>query len=290
MSYSGDTRHTHSDVGSTPASPQGERLAMVDIHAHILPGFDDGPTSIEESLDMLRLAEQDGIGRVIATPHSAFLVGRNYGKEQIEAAVAELREASDELDIRVEVIPGIESHLTPEVDREVAQGTVFTLAGSRYLLLELPFFNYPLNAEQVVSTLRVRGLTPILAHPERFEYFQREPNSLRRLVELGALVQLTADSLDGGFGSRSRATSLAILEHGWAHFLASDAHDDIHRVPKLSEARTIAAETIGEEAARALVIDNPEAVLSNTEIEPGEPLRYQTKRRWFLQKKPMRFK
>jgi len=290
MSYSGDTRHIHNDVGSTLASPQGERLAMVDIHAHILPGFDDGPTSIEESLDMLRLAEQDGIGKVIATPHSAFLVGRNYGKQQIEAAVSDLREASSKLGIRVEVIPGIEAHLTPEVEQDIAQGTAFTLAGSRYLLLELPFFSYPLNAEQVVSTLQVRGLIPILAHPERLEYFQRDPNSLRRLIELGALVQLTADSLDGGFGSRSRVVSRLILEHGWAHFLASDAHDDIRRVPKLSEARTIAAEMIGEEAARALVIDHPEAILNNTEITPGEPLLYQTKRRWFLQRKPMHVK
>ena len=263
---------------------------MVDIHAHILPGFDDGPTSIEESLNMLRLAEQDGIGKVIATPHSAFLVGKSYGKEQIEAAVSDLQEASNKLGIGVEVIPGIEAHLTAEIEQDIAQGRAFTLAGSRYLLLELPFFSYPLNTEQVVAILRVQGVIPILAHPERFEYFQREPNSLRRLIELGALVQLTADSLAGGFGPRSQVASQVMLEHGWVHFLASDAHDDIHRTPKLSEARTLAAETIGEEAARALVIDHPEAILNNTAIAPGEPLRYQPRRRWFLQRKSMRSK
>jgi len=255
---------------------------MIDIHNHILPGFDDGPASIEESLDMLRLAEKDGIRTVISTPHSAFLVGKRYGKSQIETAAAALQQESQRLDIQVQVLAGIEVHLTEDIERNLAEGNAFTLVGSRYLLLELSFYSYPFSVEQSVAALRRRGLAPILAHPERLEYFQREPNLLRKLIQLGALVQLTADSLTGGFGPSSAIMSRIMLDHGWVHFLASDAHDSAQRAPRLSEALTTAAEIIGGDAARALVIDHPQAVLDNADIATEEPMRYGPRHHWLV--------
>ncbi len=158
------------------------------------------------------------------------------------------------------------------------------LNDSHYLLLELPFVSYPLNTEQVIVTLRqVRGLVPIIAHPERLDYFQQDPDALRKLIDLGALTQLTAGSLTGRFGSRSLQTSQIMLAHGWVHFLASDAHDNTYRTPNLSAALGAAVEMIGMEAAQALVAGNPQAVLDDREIEPEQPLRYEPKhRRWFF--------
>jgi protein-tyrosine phosphatase len=255
---------------------------MIDIHSHVLPGFDDGPVSIEESLDMLRLAEEDGIQTVISTPHSAFLVGKRYGKSQIEAATAMLQQQSQSANIQVQVRPGIEVHFTGDIEQNLADGIAFTLAGSRYLLLELSFYSYPFSVEPLLAALRRRGLIPILAHPERLEYFQQDPNLLRKLIKLGALVQLTADSLTGGFGPASQTMSRIMLEHGWAHFLASDAHDNGHRAPRLSEALATAAEMIGYDAARALVVTHPQAVLDDADIVAEEPLRYGPRHHWFV--------
>ena len=259
-------------------------VAMIDIHTHVLPGFDDGATSLAESIEMVNLAETDGIGAIFATPHSAFLVGKNYGKAEIEKAVSDLQRESRRQHSQVKVLPGIEVHLSPEIVQDIDAGKAFPLNDSHYLLLELPFVSYPLNTEQVIVTLRqVRGLVPIIAHPERLDYFQQDPDALRKLVELGALIQLTAGSLTGRFGSRSLQTSQIMLAHGWVHFLASDAHDNTYRTPNLSAALEAAVEMIGMEAAQALVAGNPQAVLDDREIESEQPLRYEPKhRRWFF--------
>ena len=233
---------------------------------------------------MVSLAEADGIGALFATPHSAFLVGKDYGRTEVEDAVCEVRHESRLQHCKTDVVPGIEIHLSPEIVQDIDAGRAFPLNDSRYILLELPFVGYPLNTEHVVAALRdERGLVPIIAHPERLECFQQDPNLLRRLIELGALSQLTAASLTGRFGPRSLQTSQIMLEHGWGHFLASDAHDRANRTPRLSDGLAAATELIGSKAARALVVDNPRAVLDNTEIWAEEPLQYEPKRRrWFF--------
>ena len=258
-----------------------EPVTLIDIHTHVLAEFDDGPVSLDEAVDMVAQAQRDGIGKLFATPHSAHLIGKSYGEPQIRAAVSELQRELDARMIGVEVLPGIEVHIAPDLEQEIKAGRAFTLAGSRYLLLELPFSMYPLYTEQVIADLRIRGIVSILAHPERLEYFQRDPNLLRKLLKYGALIQLTADSVLGNFGPRIQAFSQIVLEHGWAHFLASDAHDNRYRVPVLSQAQDAAAAMMGEEAARALVVDHPLAVIANSEIVAEEPQRYVTRRRWF---------
>lgn len=266
-----------------PEFAHGASLGMIDIHTHVLPGFDDGATSPAESVEMVSAADADGIAVLFATPHSAFLVGKTYGRPEIEDAVDELQRESSKQHIPVTVLPGIEVHLTPEIYQDLDTGRAFPLNGSRYILLELPFSGYPLSTEQVVTELqRDRGLVPIIVHPERLECCQRDPELLRRLIDLGALSQLTAGSLTGRFGSTSQRLSRIMLEHGWVHFLASDSHDSRQREPRLSDALAAAAELIGEEAARDLVIANPRAIVEDVEIQRGEPLAYEAKRRRWL--------
>jgi protein-tyrosine phosphatase len=254
---------------------------MIDIHTHVLAGFDDGPVSTDESIEMLSLAFHEGISQLIATPHSPHLVGKSYRESDIRLAVRELQGRLDGQGIEIEIFPGMEVQVDSDLERERREGLAFTLAGSRYLLLELPFSMYPPYAEQVIMDLRLSGLVPILAHPERLEYFQENPNLLGRLIRFGALVQLTADSLVGGFGPRTRVASRLMLEHNLVHFLASDAHDSRYRVPSLAEARDVAAEVVGAEAAEALVEGHPAAVIHNCEIPVSEPRGYILPRRWF---------
>lgn len=254
---------------------------MIDIHTHVLPGFDDGPQSLAESLAMLGVAERDGVVQVVATPHSPYLVGAGYDEAQIRASVEALQREAEAHGCAVRVHPGIEVHLVADLEQQSRQGKAFTLAGSRYLLLELPFYLYPPFAEQAVNGLLARGLVPILAHPERLEYFQKDPNQAMRLIESGALAQVTAASVVGSFGVAARLTAQVMLEHGMVHFIASDAHDEVHRAPRLSAARDLAAKWLGEEGARALVVDHPRAVLADVPIVPVEPHRYNPRRRWF---------
>jgi protein-tyrosine phosphatase len=253
---------------------------MIDIHCHVLAGFDDGPVSMDESVAMLSLASRGGISRLIATPHSAHLVGKSYREPDIRQAVSALQVHLDQQGVEIDVYPGIEVHVDADLERELREGIAFTLADSRYLLLELPFSMYPTYAEQVVLDLRLRGLVPILAHPERLEYFQENPNLLGRLIRFGALAQLTAESLTGGFGPRSKVASQVMLEHNLFHFLASDAHDSHYRVPNLAKACEVAAKIVGAEAAEALVEANPAAVIQNCEISAPEPRGYIPPRRW----------
>lgn len=253
---------------------------MIDIHVHILPGFDDGPDSMDDSLSMLRLAEKDGISKLIATPHSAHLVNKSYGEGEIRAMAADLQRKAEVEGIKVELFPGVEVHLVADLDREFTQGKAFSLAGSRYLLLELPFSTYPIFSEQVICNLRVRGLVPILAHPERLEYFQRDPELLKRLIRGGALTQVTAGSVTGDFGQRTRKFAELLLSQSLVHFLASDAHDGDYRRPRLSEARQAAAVLVGEEVARLLTVDYPGAVVQDTVIEAEEIEDCAPKRRW----------
>lgn len=254
---------------------------MIDIHAHVLAGFDDGPVSVDESVEMLSLACQGGISQLIATPHSPHVVGKSYREPDVRLAVRELQGQADARRMDIEVFPGMEVQVDSDLDRERREGIAFTLANSRYLLLELPFSMYPPYAEQVITDLQLRELVPILAHPERLEYFQEDLNLLGRLIRFGALAQLTADSLIGGFGPRTQVVSRLMLEHNLVHFLASDAHDSHNRIPSLAEARDAAADVVGVEAAEALVQEHPAAVIRNREIPVSEPRGYvPPRRRW----------
>jgi protein-tyrosine phosphatase len=253
---------------------------MIDIHTHVLAGFDDGPVSADESVEMLGVAFRAGISRLIATPHSAHVVGRNYREADIRSAVRDLQVRLAERHLGIEVFPGIEVQVEADLERELRDGSAATLAGSRYLLLELPFSMCPTYVEQVIMDLRLRGMIPILAHPERLGYFQEDPNLLGRLIRFGALTQITADSLVGGFGPRPRVAAQLMLEHNLVHFLASDAHDSRYRIPSLAAARDVAAQTVGAEAAVALVEDHPAAVIDDVEIVTPEPRGYIAPRRW----------
>ncbi|MGH3032014.1 MAG: tyrosine-protein phosphatase [Gaiellaceae bacterium] len=208
---------------------------MIDLHSHILPGLDDGARTIEEARALARLAASEGVTAIAATPH----VRTDYPTrpEQMEEGVEELRRDFDEQAIPVEVLHGgeIAVDALPDLDRDELRR--FTLAqNGSYLLLEFPYRGWPLELEERVFELRAAGLTPILAHPERNAHVQERPESLAEAVRNGALVQVTAASLDGRLGRSSREAALHLLELRLAHVLASDAH-----TPAIREAGLAAA-------------------------------------------------
>lgn len=253
---------------SLPASSTG---GFVDLHAHVLPGLDDGPQNWEESLAVLEAAAAGGTTALVATPH--WLEG-GYAPQvgRVLEAAAELGLRAAARGINVAVRPGMEVYLSPDVPRHLSAGKLLTIADTgAYLLLELPFEAWPPYAERVVFELQLAGITPVLAHPERCREAAADPRRIRTLAERGVLVQINAGSLTGRFGRTSQRCVYHLIGTGCAHFAASDAHNARDRSPDLSAAYAAAANAFGEDCARALFCENPAAILSGCPVTPAVP-------------------
>ena len=243
---------------------------MIDIHAHILPGVDDGAKNWDQSLEMARLAVEDGITVIVATPH--LFKGRSIDLSQLNTReiilqhVAQLKHKLYEEKIPLEIIPGCDFPLGVESLKLLAEGRALTINdANRYLLLELPDTSLPPTMDEICFQLQSRGITPIITHPERHLIIQEMPHKLKRLIELGCLVQMTGNSLTGWFGRRVKKISRQLIKLGYVHLLASDAHGPKGRPPVLSQAVTELSRLVGENRARAMVHDIPEKIIA------GEP-------------------
>ena len=245
---------------------------MIDLHNHLLPGIDDGAKKVEESLEFLRIARRDGIQIVVATPHMKPGVYDN-SREQILQRVAMVREAArgDEAE-GVELLPGAEVYFTADLAARARAGVLMTLGDrGRYLLLELPYQQVPMHVDDSIFQLRLQGITPLMAHPERVAYYLEDIERVAASVRLGALTQVTANSLTGRFGDKTRQFARAMLERNLIHVLASDSHDVRYRPPVMSEGFQAAAAVLGETRARRLVLDIPRAILDGKDVEVEAP-------------------
>jgi protein-tyrosine phosphatase len=228
---------------------------MIDIHCHILPGVDDGPADLAGSLDMARLAVADGVRTLFATPH---VYPDGLQRDTIEAAVMLLQQAVDRAGLALRILPGADASSRLQCDGLVSH----PLHNGPYLLVEFPQTHLPLNAPELIFEVVSRKHIPIMTHPERNPDILRSPDLLLPLLEAGGLVQITAESLTGGFGSECRACARHLLRQGWVHFLASDGHSATWRPPRLSQGLKVAKKIIGEEQALALVFGNPARIVA----------------------------
>lgn len=247
---------------------------MIDLHNHLLPGIDDGARRLEDTLQFLRLAREDGVRTIVATPHMKPGVYDNT-REVILRHVAMVREAAQgDVAQAVELLPGAEVYYTADLPDRAREGSLMTIGdGGRYLLLELPYQQVPMGVEQVIFQLRLLGITPLMAHPERVAYYLEDIERVESSVRLGALTQVTGGSITGRFGEKTQAFTREILERNLVHVIASDSHDVRYRPPVMAAAMRAAAAIVGEEAARLMVEDHPRAILDGRAIEPGEPRR-----------------
>jgi protein-tyrosine phosphatase len=249
---------------------------VIDLHSHILPGLDDGSRTVEDARALARRAAEDGVTAIAATPH----VRSDYPTrpEEMERGVARLREDFVEQGIQVDVLHGGELDLGELGSLDDDALRRFSLARSqRYLLLEFPYSGWPSGLEETVYGLGLRGFVGVLAHPERNREVQSSPARLQEAVRLGALVQLTAASLDGRIGRSSQGAARKLLQLGLAHVLASDAH-----TPEVREAGlAAAAERVEDEAlARFLTVEAPGAIVAGETVPP--PPRAARRRRYLL--------
>ena len=242
---------------------------MVDIHCHILPGLDDGPDSLEESVQMAEMAIEDGITHVVGTPHSS---------DQFQFDAELVRKRRDELQARIgdrlQLATGCDFHLNYENLQAIRNNTAkYTINQKHYLLVELNDFAIPPAIEDHLNQLQMLGLSPIITHPERNPLVVKSPERLRNWLHQGCYVQITAQSFLGKFGTRAQKAAETWLDQQMVHFFASDAHSPTHRPLRLREAYQAVATRSGESIAQALFRDNPLAAYEGRPLpyEPEQP-------------------
>src|SRR5215467_1305203 len=227
------------------ASTSAEKQTMIDTHLHILPGVDDGPETIEESLALARVLVQEGVHTAIATPHYNDEFPRRSAAE-IQERVHGLQKVLDRYNIPLRLFAGHEALIQPGLVEDIQAGRLATLNGSRYLLLELWNSTWIPETERVIFELQAFGIIPVIAHPERYRAIQKEPHRLAALLRQGTMAQLAAGSLIGMQGNTACRTAEDLLKKGLIHCIASDAHGLSLRPPGVSRGIQRATQLLGE--------------------------------------------
>jgi protein-tyrosine phosphatase len=227
-----------------------------------MPQVDDAPKSWDVSVAICRLAAADGITHMVATPHANDRYA--YDREFLKGEVAHLQGlVGDALKLSL----GCDFHLSYEnMQSAVETPERYCIGESRYLLVEFSNFNIPQQLDTWLLEMCERGYTPILTHPERNPILQESTERILKWVKEGCAVQITASAITGSWGDRARHAAQNLLKKRVVHFLATDAHDTLHRPPILSAARKLAAKEYGEALATALVESNPSAVINNQRL------------------------
>ncbi|MFA5524150.1 MAG: CpsB/CapC family capsule biosynthesis tyrosine phosphatase [Tissierellales bacterium] len=250
---------------------------MIDLHCHILPGVDDGANSLEEAVAMARMAKNNGIFTMFATPH--YIEGMGY--EDANSVWIILEKLNSELEDRgidVKIFQGREVYSSPDVLKLLDEGKISTLNKSKYMLIELPMHDIPMYIDTMIYNLRLKGIIPIIAHPERNTKIIEDPNILYNFISKGVLAQLNLPSLLGRYGKRVKRTAEILLKHDMIHFIGTDAHRPSERYYAVNEALIIMNDLIGEEKTSKIVENNSEKIISGNHIDIDEPKLYELER------------
>lgn len=237
----------------------------IDIHTHILPGVDDGSRSMEETLQMLRQASEQGIESIIATPH--FAVGaKNAPVERLIEIRDQVQEEAIKINPKLQIMLGNELYYSDSVLESLKAKEALTLAGSRYVLVEFSTREAYNTIYKGLSNLIRAGYIPILAHVERYHCMEKNEYQIADLIELGCYIQMNCDSLQGGFFDSEAKHNRKLVNQGMVHFLGSDCHDSKNRVPQMQSAVEILQKRCDEGLLRNLCDKNPVSILENTYI------------------------
>jgi protein-tyrosine phosphatase len=238
---------------------------MIDIHAHILYGLDDGPGNEETTLAMLRSAQTDGIDRIIATPH--YIYGANrYDLEACRDRYCAVIELIKRNHIAVELYMGNELFLDEYLPDSIKTKQCHTLAGSDYVLVELPVMGFPKNTESILYRILGGGHIPVIAHVERYKEVQTDYDVLAQFLHMGCLAQINAASITGESGRKLQETARDILTGSMCHLVATDMHSDHGRTPRLADSYEIVKGWLGADRAAGIFEINAEAILNNGKI------------------------
>jgi protein-tyrosine phosphatase len=245
---------------------------VVDLHHHLLPALDDGAPDLSTSVQMARLAVEDGITHVVCTPHASSQYA--FDPVRVRDTLSQLRAALSEQQIHLILGLGCDFHVNYDNIQDALQNPRrYTINQGEYLLIELPDYGLPPTLEETFYSLRLAGMTPILTHPERNPSLQQDSSRLALWIRDGMLTQVTASSVTGRMGRRAERLAHRLLANRWVHFIATDAHDLRYRAPRMHDACELIANRYGEGYAQRLCTENPQAVFDGRPLSTqDEPL------------------
>lgn len=256
---------------------------MIDLHCHVLPGVDDGPASIEGTLDLARAALAAGIDELVATPHVSSRI--RTSPDVVHDGVLSVNARLVAEGIPVTIHPGGEIDVAWAAELDEDELLRLRLGGGEWLLMECPLSRSVAGPfDLILRALQKRGHRIVLAHPERSSIIRRRPDLLRELVDEGMLSSITAGSLAGRFGGEVQRFAFELIEEGLVHNLTSDAHDAFRRPPGLRDELRVAARELPDVISHLdwMTVDVPRAILSGAAIpaRPGPPPRRRLRHRW----------
>jgi protein-tyrosine phosphatase len=235
---------------------------------------------MEESVEMALMAYEDGTRTIVATPHNRD-VNERSSISAVRSLLDQLNQEVQAKSIPLNIILGMENHLEMDTPEQVDKGLAIPIDGTHYILIELPFEFYPFYGEEVLFRLQIKGLRPIVVHPERNLAIQDNSQILANLVQKGALAQITAGSITGNLGRDYQKVARELLQQNLVHIIASDSHTARgNRTPLLSPGVAAVAKVVGDEAARKMVEDIPQAILQD-KAPSLDGLARTPKRRWW---------
>lgn len=237
---------------------------MIDIHHHLLFGTDDGPKDLDSSVAQAEAAASDGITHIACTPHAndTYEFHPDVNRQRLE----QIRERVGD---KVKLGLGCDFHLSYEnIEDALKHPKKFTINEGQYLLVEFAEFMIPQSIGDTFYEFTVKGMRPIITHPERNPILQREHERMAEWMRTGCLVQITASSLAGRFGRRAQSLGWELLEKNWVHFVATDAHNLEGRRPAMRSAYDAIAKRFGEATAERLCVENPRAAFDSAKLPP----------------------
>ena len=243
---------------------------MIDFHTHILPNIDDGSRSIDETFNLIKEAKEVGFDGIILTSHYI----ENFYETDVPERDVWVKAISENLGakgIDTDLYLANEIYISENMMGLLEQQKASTINNSCYVLFELPLNEEPLNLYDVIYSLQENKLIPILAHPERYNFVQKEPELIYDLIEKGCLMQANYGSIIGQYGVKAEYIVKKFLENNMIHFLGSDVHRQNSIYPKIPFALEKIKEIVGEEKLEELTTINPKLVLANKKIEIDEP-------------------
>ncbi len=243
---------------------------MIDFHTHIIPNIDDGSRSVEETFNLIKEAKEAGFEGIILTSHYI----ENYYETEAKERDVWVNAISDSLKakgIETNLYIGNEIYLSENIMNLLINRKASTINNTSYVLFEMPLNAEPMNLYDVIYSLQENKLVPVLAHPERYSFVQREPELIYDLIEKGVLMQSNYGSILGQYGENAKMIVKKFLENDMIHFLGSDVHRQNTVYKKIPQALEEIKEIIGEEKLEKLTTINPKLVLENKKIDIEEP-------------------
>ncbi|MBO5461618.1 MAG: hypothetical protein J5983_07490 [Ruminococcus sp.] len=248
---------------------------MIDIHCHILPGIDDGASDIYDTLEMAAMAADIGVTAIVATPHCNIpgVFDNYFGMEYLDAFKRASKAIQSE-GIPIEILPGMEAFATYDLPKMIEKKKIMPLNQSRYILMEFSFDEEPEYADRILEQVAQLGAKPVIAHAERYEFIQSNPQQAYEWRKKGYVIQINKGSFMERFGKRAKKTAYRLLDHNLVSVVASDAHSAVRRTPYLLDAYEELILQYPEKKIKVLFEDNPMRICENKPIIKFEEISF----------------